>query len=549
MSSITHKLRELHGDLDAMGSISLLPAEDLAEFATVCIELLGVTDELARHPETDSSPLESVEQMFEIAATLRRSGDDLTATEVLLRAASLAEARGAERMSSMAFNLAGINLYHLGQYDPAIEAFEHALSFLEDDEHGQVRSTIITMNWGNVLHDLKRFDEAERVYENLLEQVDAIPADVFLRHAPFEAERLRGMLCNNIGTNRTEWARYESGVSIDIGPHLEIAERYLSRALTSPLTVNEHMQTQTNFAHALILRGRPDDAERHLRRLARQCAADRDLMVQLPKIYRYAAEACAAQGDHSKALIDCYRALESSLAVADRLQELRVVDTFVAVMRLSSSMLFDPSDPLARKAERIELEASGLVDRLIDFLERKDWYTGHNHSRAVQTISMRMARSLTEQDGPAGNRARGEIEWHSLGLAAALHDIGKLMVPWSLLNKLIPLNDGERSILRKHPENGQQILDQVGLPEIGAVVAEHHESPDGSGYPTGKRDSSLMGAIIAVADAFEAMTTVNRRYRQPKSLSQAVAEITSLAGLQFDADVAGALQMTLSREP
>ena len=146
-------------------------------------------------------------------------------------------------------------------------------------------------------------------------------------------------------------------------------------------------------------------------------------------------------------------------------------------------------------------------------------------------------------------RDRREIEWHSLGLSAALHDIGKLMVPWSLLNKLIPLNDGERSILRKHPENGQQILDQVGLPEIGAVVAEHHESPDGSGYPTGKRDSSLMGAIIAVADAFEAMTTVNRRYRQPKSLSQAVAEITSLAGLQFDADVAGALQMTLSREP
>lgn len=547
MSSRTKKLLELHGELEAMGSIPLLPADEYEEYATVCLDLLGVTEELVRHPESDDSPAETVDRMLEIAATLRRSGDDLTATEILLRAASLAEARDLGRMSSMAFNLAGINLYHLGQYDTAIEAFEHALQFLEDDEHGQVRSTIITMNWGNVLHDLKRFDEAERVYESLLEQVDAIPADVISRHAPFGADRLRGMLCNNIGANRTEWAQFESGVSIDIGPHLTIAERYLSRALASPLSPNEHVQSQTNFAHALILRGRPDEAEHHLRRLAQQCAADRDLMVQLPEIYRYSAEACAAQGDHGTALVDCYRSLESSLAVADRLQELRVVDTFVAVMRLSSSMLFDPSDPLARKAERLALEASGLVDRLVDFLERKDWYTGHNHSRAVQTISIRMGKALCAVEGEVGERARREIEWHSLGLGAALHDIGKLVVPWSLLNKLIPLNEGERSILRKHPESGQQILDQVGLPEIGAIIVEHHESPDGTGYPTGKRDSSMMGAIIAVADAFEAMTTVNRRYRRPKSFGEAVAEVTGLAGIQFDADVSRALAVSLSR--
>lgn len=547
MSSISKKLRELHSELDAMGSIPLLPAEELAEFASLCLEVLGVTEELVGHPETDAAPDDSFDRMVAIAETLRRSGDDLTATEVLLRAASLAEARGLGRQSSLAFNLAGINLYHLGQYDTAIEAFEHALRCLDDDAHGQVRSTIITMNWGNVLHDLKRFDEAERVYESLLEQVDAIPADDFAANAPFEADRLRGMLCNNIGTNRTEWARHEAGVSTDLGPHLTIAERYLSRAIASPLSPNEHLQARTNFAHSLILRGRPDEAERHLRQLARKCAADRDLMVQLPEIYRFAAEARAAQGDHAAALIDCYRSLESSLAVADRLQELRVVDTFVAVMRLSSSMLFDPSDPLERKAERMMLEASGLVDRLVDFLERKDWYTGHNHSKAVETISLRMARTLAAEEGAVGERVRREIEWHSLGLAASLHDIGKLLVPWSLLNKLIPLNEGERSILRKHPESGQHILDQVGLPEIGQIIVEHHESPDGEGYPTGRRDSSLMGAIIAVADAFEAMTTVNRRYRRPKSLGDAVAEVKGLAGVQFDADVVRALETSLSR--
>ena len=108
MSSRTKKLLELHGELEAMGSIPLLPSDEYEEYATVCLDLLGVTEELARHPESDDSPAETVERMFEIAATLRKSGDDLTATEILLRAASLAEARDLGRMSSMAFNLAGI---------------------------------------------------------------------------------------------------------------------------------------------------------------------------------------------------------------------------------------------------------------------------------------------------------------------------------------------------------------------------------------------------------------------------------------------------------
>ncbi|MCC6742685.1 MAG: HD domain-containing protein [Acidobacteria bacterium] len=165
----------------------------------------------------------------------------------------------------------------------------------------------------------------------------------------------------------------------------------------------------------------------------------------------------------------------------------------------------------------------------------------------MQTLSVRTARVLVSDTGPAGERARREVEMHSLGLAAALHDIGKLFVPWSLLNKLIPLNEGERSILRKHSENGRYILEQVGLPEIGAIVVEHHEAPDGSGYPTGRRDSSLMGATIAVADAFEAMTTVNRHYRRAKSRAEAVAEIKGLAHAQFDGDAARALEVALSR--
>jgi HD-GYP domain-containing protein (c-di-GMP phosphodiesterase class II) len=296
-----------------------------------------------------------------------------------------------------------------------------------------------------------------------------------------------------------------------------------------------------------MLGGDPAAAEARLADLAARCSAERELEDQLPEIYRYAAEAAAAQGETRRAVASCYRALESSLAVADRLQERRVVETFVAALRLSSSLIAGPGATASRKAALIEAGARPHVDRLVDFLERKDWYTGHNHSRAVETISVRMARALASEDGAAGEAARREIEWSTLGLAAALHDIGKLAVPWSLLNKLNPLTPRDRAILRRHPEAGRRILSDVGLGEIGDVVVEHHEAPDGSGYPAGRRDSSLMGAIIAVADAFEAMTTASRRYRTPKTRDEAVGEVLALSGKQFDARVARALARALER--
>ncbi|MCC6745254.1 MAG: tetratricopeptide repeat protein, partial [Acidobacteria bacterium] len=405
MSSIMKRLRELKGEFDAMGSIALLPAEDFGEFGRLCLELLYLTEDLAAPPAADDSPEDCIDQLVVIALTLRRSGDDVTATEIFLRTACFADTRGLGRLSSLAYNLAGISFYNLGQYESAIESFEQALERLTDDEHGLVRSTIIRLNWGNVLHDQRRFDEAECVYESVLKQVDEIPADVFSGNSAFESDRMRGMLCNNLGANRTEWARSDSGHGAESCPHLTIAEHFLSRAIAAPLSPNEHLQARTNFAHSLILRGRPDEAERELRQLASQCAADRDLMLQLPEIYRFTAESRVAQGDHRGALTECYRALESSLAVADRLQERKVVDTFVAAMRVTSSVLIVGSDSRERKAERLMNEASDFVDRLVDFLERKDLYTGLNHSKAVQTLSVRTARVLVSDTGPAGERA------------------------------------------------------------------------------------------------------------------------------------------------
>jgi HD-GYP domain-containing protein (c-di-GMP phosphodiesterase class II) len=547
MSSYVEKFRAWQSELESMGSLPLLPLEDFAEYSSVCTELVGVADSLAARPESVAEPGATVEELLAIAAILRRAGDDLTATDLLHSASRLADAHGLVRLASQSHNFAGINLYHLGEYAAAMEEFDRALALLPDDDYGRIRSLLVHMNRCNVVHDQRRFEEAETTFRDLLERSARVPAGDFARHAPFGLDRFTGMLCHNACTNRLEWARADRDAGGRLDEHLAVAEGFLGQALARPLAPSERVQAHTNQATLQLLAGHPEAAERRLLALAYECAAERELMEQLPEIYRFAAEASAAQGETRRAIVNCHRALESSLAVADRLQERRVVETFVAVLRLSSSLLFEPGATASRKAEQIESEAAPLVDRLVDFLERKDWYTGHSHSKAVQTISVRMARSLCAQAGADGERASREIEWHTLALAAALHDIGKLLVPWSVLNKLIPLSARDRLLLGRHPETGREILSDVGLAEIGDVVVEHHETPDGSGYPAGKRDSSLMGAIIAAADAFEAMTTVNRRYRTPKSKDEAVREITSLAGRQFDARVSRALADSLAR--
>ncbi len=492
MSSLVEKLKVYRSELEAMGSLVLLPHEDFEEFSQIAGDVVELARSVALHESADV-PEGAVDLLCEIARTMRRAGDDLTANEILGYAAVGAEARGLDRLASHAHNLAGINLYCLGEFDAAVEEFDRSIGALADDDYGEVRRLVVSMNRGNVSHDLGQFDDAERTFLSILDSIDGVAPDVFAANAPFEADRFRGMLCHNICSNRLEWARRES-LGADPRPeHLALAEYYLAEALELPLAKLERVQALTNEAAVWMLRGDPIAAEARLSILADRCAADRELQEQLPEIYRQAAEACVLQGDAGRALVNCYRALESSHAVANRLQERRVVDTFVGVIRLSSSVIIEPGASPSAKAERIEAQARPLVDRLVDFLERKDWYTGHNHSRAVETISVRMAGALCAVAGDAGEQARREIDWSTLRLAAALHDIGKLVVPWSLLNKLLPLTESDRHIIRRHPGEGRRLLAEVGLEEIGDIVVEHHEAPDGSGYPIGRTSSSLMG--------------------------------------------------------
>ena len=129
-------------------------------------------------------------------------------------------------------------------------------------------------------------------------------------------------------------------------------------------------------------------------------------------------------------------------------------------------------------------------------------------------------------------------------LAGILHDIGKIGVADAIVNKPGPLTDAEWVEMQKHPEFGARMLERAELWDIADWVLAHHERPDGKGYPlrvTGET-IPLEARIVAVADAYEAMTT-DRVYRPSIGHTAARAELRRGAGTQFDARaVAGFLK-------
>jgi HD-GYP domain-containing protein (c-di-GMP phosphodiesterase class II) len=130
-----------------------------------------------------------------------------------------------------------------------------------------------------------------------------------------------------------------------------------------------------------------------------------------------------------------------------------------------------------------------------------------------------------------------------IGLAALLHDVGKIGLPQTILNKPGPLNDEEWEIMRLHPEIGQQMLTLAGgvFQSLAPIVLAHHERWDGCGYPAGLVGEAIPIAarILAVVDSYDAMTSY-RPYQKTLSVAEAYAELRCCSGSQYDPRVIAA---------
>jgi putative two-component system response regulator len=183
------------------------------------------------------------------------------------------------------------------------------------------------------------------------------------------------------------------------------------------------------------------------------------------------------------------------------------------------------------QAQKIRTSFFNAVTALAYALEAKDVYTS-GHSQRVTEISEAIAKHM--------GLPKETIE--KIRLAGLVHDIGKIGVRESVLNKPGSLSEAEFKHVRLHSQTGERILKPiVDDKEILKAVRHHHERYDGWGYPDGLQGERipLLARIIAVADTFDAMTS-ERPYRKALTKEEACAEVERCRGTQFDPEAADA---------
>lgn len=180
---------------------------------------------------------------------------------------------------------------------------------------------------------------------------------------------------------------------------------------------------------------------------------------------------------------------------------------------------------VARKTAELESLSLHVVHTLAKTIDAKDAYT-NGHSERVADYSREIAKRY-------GYDEERQEEIYMMGL---LHDVGKIGIPDTVINKPGKLSDEEYEMIKKHPEKGAEILTTITeMPKLVTGARWHHERVDGRGYPDGLRGEEIPeeARIIAVADAYDAMTS-HRSYRDIIPQDHVKSEIEKGMGFQFD---------------
>jgi|GEM_PF-1079651 len=207
-----------------------------------------------------------------------------------------------------------------------------------------------------------------------------------------------------------------------------------------------------------------------------------------------------SEGDYS---------IEISHSISDKFEEIETLEKSITKM---AGDIGSHINQVTLHAEVIDNQYAEMVNLIVDVVEMNDSYTYH-HSFAVS----KYARLLGE--------AVGYKDLESLELASKLHDVGKISIPLSILNKPGSLTREEFDVIKTHPKNGFDLLNKVSVfKEARVGVLYHHEMYDGHGYPYGLKgeDIPLIAQIISVADMYDALTS-GRAYRNELSHEEAVS--------------------------
>ncbi|OGD17195.1 hypothetical protein A2V47_06255 [Candidatus Atribacteria bacterium RBG_19FT_COMBO_35_14] len=182
-------------------------------------------------------------------------------------------------------------------------------------------------------------------------------------------------------------------------------------------------------------------------------------------------------------------------------------------------------EELRQSYQQLKKTMDAAIDTMSSIIEAKDPYTA-GHQQRVSQLATAIAKELhLSQDKVEGIR-----------IASLIHDIGKIGLPTEILSKPIRLSDIEFSLIKEHSQIGFNILKSIDFSyPVAEIVLQHHERPNGSGYPNHlKGDKVLLEArILGVADVVEAMSS-HRPYRPALGIDKALEEITQNKGILYD---------------
>lgn len=298
------------------------------------------------------------------------------------------------------------------------------------------------------------------------------------------------------------------------------------------------LRTQATQARAALLLGRPAEAQALVQEALRDPASPAH-PHEHAELHLVGSDVCAHLGDYPQALAHHrqYHQLDAQARRGHQQERARAAQARVAldVTRHEAQLHRQRNDELEAivQARTLELRRSqrAVIDLLASAAEFRDAPLGP-HTRWVGDATGAVARHL----GLPAPQAE------ELGLAARLHDVGKIGIPDSILLKEGPLTPDERDIIATHTTLGAQLLTQPGAADGGPllhlaaqIALSHHECWDGSGYPRALRgpDIPLGGRIVRVVDAFDALISA-RPYKPAWTDGDALQYLRQHAGTLFD---------------
>ncbi|MBN1355778.1 HD domain-containing protein [bacterium] len=452
-----------------------------------------------------------LEHALDCALTLSSKGDEMTAWVGMTRIASAAERvfdgfQAAYYLSEMAYLSIQLFLHeHMHHYLHRMRQFFRETDHPTASRYWELRGLGLSIQ--------RKWPDAVPSFQLSLEHLEnCTQKEIKLRYRKTREElmvsRLSGIVDCFISqgweTDETERPRY-----------VREAQKYLTRLNQyQPFNEPSHLSS-LKAAEIALMKNNPESAQIAAERVLKgESLSSRKLAAFRPEAHFILARVSDIEGNGPAMLSHITQALMESLRFPDAVQELRVVDNALALIR-GHAIRHGALDP--------------ILEAMVIMLEAKDWYTGRDHSKSVVNYTLQL------WDGWHPEQTSREI-LKELYWAGYLHDIGKLRLPRSLLNKIAPLSDEEWRLIRLHPAYSKDILTWFGLDRIAALTGEHHQDAKGTGYP-GREPASPMGMCIAIADILEASTSSNRKYKQPKTFAEAIDELVNFSQERYPEDL------------